>query len=158
MDTLAVDIVPETALQALIGLGLKGANNWSLRAAGRRTTLLLVWDAEDTKDKGRLEYRRGRGKKQPRREKRPRAGTPSPPPATRAAEYPEVPTGNLSVPAITLQALHERVETLSIQILEALYKETAEVATSPILEAAPEPETQPKPPQLPAPTTKTKKR
>ncbi|KAL3889920.1 hypothetical protein ACJMK2_002237 [Sinanodonta woodiana] len=79
MEMLATDIVPETALQALIGLGLKGANNWSLRAAGRRTTLLLVWDAEDNKEKGRLEYRRGRGKKQPRREKRPRADTPPPP-------------------------------------------------------------------------------
>ncbi|KAL3865343.1 hypothetical protein ACJMK2_006941 [Sinanodonta woodiana] len=78
MEMLAADIVPETALQVLIGLGLKSANNWSLRAAGRRTTLLLVWDAEDTKDKGRLEYRRGRGKKQPRRENRPMADTPSP--------------------------------------------------------------------------------
>ncbi|KAL3853342.1 hypothetical protein ACJMK2_016890 [Sinanodonta woodiana] len=83
MELLATEIVPETALQALIGLGLKGANNWSLRAAGRRTTLLLVWDAEENEEKGRLSYRRGRGKKQPRREKRPVAETPSPPPATR---------------------------------------------------------------------------
>ncbi|KAL3868412.1 hypothetical protein ACJMK2_041220 [Sinanodonta woodiana] len=109
MDMLAADIVPETALQALIGLGLKSANNWSLRAAGRRTTLLLVWDAEDTKDKGRLDYRRGRGKKQPRRENRPKADTPSPPPPIRVEENPEVPTGNLSVPGITLRALHERI-------------------------------------------------
>ncbi|KAL3853593.1 hypothetical protein ACJMK2_017127 [Sinanodonta woodiana] len=79
MELLATEIVPETALQALIGLGLKGANNWSLRAAGRRTTLLLVWDAEENEEKGRLSYRRGRGKKQPRREKRPVADTPSPP-------------------------------------------------------------------------------
>ncbi|KAL3877157.1 hypothetical protein ACJMK2_034905 [Sinanodonta woodiana] len=79
MEMLAADIVPETALQALIGLGLKSANNWSLRAAGSRTTLLLVWDAEENKEKGRLEYRRGRRKKQPRRENQPRAVTPSPP-------------------------------------------------------------------------------
>ncbi|KAL3848606.1 hypothetical protein ACJMK2_019455 [Sinanodonta woodiana] len=159
MELLATEIVPETALQALMGLGLKGANNWSLRAAGRRTTLLLVWDAEENEEKGRLSYRRGRGKKQPRREKRPVADTPSPPPATRVEENPEVPTENLPVQGITLQALHERIEHLSNQILEVFYKETEDVATSPLnQEAEPEPDKQPEPPPppTPAPTKKGK--
>ncbi|KAL3863933.1 hypothetical protein ACJMK2_005654 [Sinanodonta woodiana] len=63
-DTLATDIVPEQALNALCGLGLRNANNWSLRATGRRTTLLLVWDKEDKQeDRGNLEFKRSRGRR-----------------------------------------------------------------------------------------------
>ena len=155
MSRLATDFVPIPALRAICGLGLTLASNWSLRAAGRRTTLLLVWENE-TFNEGVLRYRRNSGK--PRRENRPMADTSSPPPPTRVEENPEVPTGNLSVSGITLQALHERIELLSNQILEVFYKETEEVATSPILiEAEPEPDIQPEPPQPPPPPAPTKK-
>ncbi|KAL3879720.1 hypothetical protein ACJMK2_032006 [Sinanodonta woodiana] len=70
METLAADFFPEPALKALMGLGLQGASNWSLRAAGRRTTLLLVWDNEK-EEKGNLKFRRGRGRRQSRRENQP---------------------------------------------------------------------------------------
>ncbi|KAL3885778.1 hypothetical protein ACJMK2_025817 [Sinanodonta woodiana] len=80
LDTLVADIVPAPALSALFGRGLKEATNWSFRAAGKRTTLLLVWDKEDNKeDKGTLTYRRGRGRKQRRRETGPRCPHPHPP-------------------------------------------------------------------------------
>ncbi|KAL3876164.1 hypothetical protein ACJMK2_034036 [Sinanodonta woodiana] len=67
METLAADFFPEPALKALMGLGLQGASNWSLRAAGRRTTLLLVWNNKK-EEKGNLKFRRGRGRRQSRRE------------------------------------------------------------------------------------------
>ncbi|KAL3867093.1 hypothetical protein ACJMK2_044324 [Sinanodonta woodiana] len=77
LTTLAVEVIPACALRAIFGLGLKEATNWSLRAANKRTTLLLVWDKDDKKEKSGIpKYRGNRGRKR-RRETGPR-DTPPP--------------------------------------------------------------------------------
>ncbi|KAL3846988.1 hypothetical protein ACJMK2_017928 [Sinanodonta woodiana] len=109
LDTLAADIVPAPALSALFGLGLKEATNWSLRAAGRRTTLLLVWDKEDNnEEKGTLKYRRGRGRKQRRRETGPRCTPHTPQPEVHEEPAPVEPKRIQTVHGVTLEALHEQ--------------------------------------------------
>ncbi|KAL3866621.1 hypothetical protein ACJMK2_043905 [Sinanodonta woodiana] len=121
-DALATDIVPELALKALLGLGLKSANNWSLRAAGRRTTLLLVWDKEDKQeDRGNLEFRRSRGRRRPKRGNQPKPGrenqrAAAPPPTLppRVSEEEQAKTSTKDLPCIgSISVLQKRIEELS---------------------------------------------
>ena len=85
----AMDIVPAHVLEALMGIGLKLAYNWSLRASQRRTTLLLVWDQEDIQE-GNLKCMGTRRK----RVRRPRETPPdhSTPPPRVSEEPAPVPT------------------------------------------------------------------
>ncbi|KAL3864423.1 hypothetical protein ACJMK2_006107 [Sinanodonta woodiana] len=81
LSTLAVEVIPARALRAIFGVGLKEATNWSLSAATKRTTLLLVWDKEDKEEiPGNSKYRGNRGRKRRKRETEPRHSTPPLPP------------------------------------------------------------------------------
>ena len=153
LNTLAADVIPEPALQAIFGLRLKEASNWSLRAAGRRTTLLLVWDKEDFN--GVPQYRGKRG--QPWRKTQ--RGTPTPP---KAREIPEKhaastePEKGPSVQDKAIKTLQERLDMLATQLQAVLSPEMKEVATSPIAVPVPEPSPLPPPPPKPAPQKKAK--
>ncbi|KAL3846994.1 hypothetical protein ACJMK2_017934 [Sinanodonta woodiana] len=69
LTKLAVEVIPAWALRAIFGVGLKEATNWSLRAASKRTTLLLVWDEEDKNEiPVSPKYRGNRGRKRWKRE------------------------------------------------------------------------------------------
>ncbi|KAL3856995.1 hypothetical protein ACJMK2_011699 [Sinanodonta woodiana] len=81
LTTLAVEVIPVCALRAIFGIGLKEATNWSIRAANKRTTLLLVWDQEEKKGTtGIPKYRGNRRMKQRKRETDPGNRNPPPPP------------------------------------------------------------------------------
>ncbi|KAL3890565.1 hypothetical protein ACJMK2_002847 [Sinanodonta woodiana] len=113
-DALATDIVPEPALKALLGLGLRNANNWSLRAAGKRTTLLLVWDQEDKhEDRGNLEFRRSRGRRRPKLGNQ-RAAAPTPTLPPKVSEEEQAKTSTKDLPLIgSISVLQKRIEELS---------------------------------------------
>ncbi|KAL3860883.1 hypothetical protein ACJMK2_006979 [Sinanodonta woodiana] len=142
-DTLALaaDIVPEPALKALCGLGLRNANNWSLRATGRRTTLLLVWDKEEKQEnRGNLEFKRIRGRRrQPQRDNQ-RAAAPPPTLPPKVSEELAKPS-ETDIPLIgTITGLQKRIERLSNRldsIFEPEYLEELDPDTSQILSATP---------------------
>ncbi|KAL3864211.1 hypothetical protein ACJMK2_005946 [Sinanodonta woodiana] len=109
LTTLAVEVIPACALRAIFGVGLKEGTNWSLRAAKKRTTLLLVWDEDDKKEKSGIPiYRENRGRKR-RRETGPRDTQPTAQPAVQEEPAPLVPQRIQTVSEITLQALQEHI-------------------------------------------------
>ena len=70
LTTLATEIIPAQALRAIFGVGLLEADSWSLRAAEKRTTLLLVWDKEEQKN-GDFMYKKKKGRKRRQKETKP---------------------------------------------------------------------------------------
>ena len=156
---LAADIFPAQALSAIFGLGLKEASNWSLRAAGRRTTLLLVWDKEENnEDRGALKYKRTRGKQRRGPEPFRKFSTPSQPSA-HAVTPPRPPEkGPKTVQDDAFQLLQGQIAALSAQVQGILPKVTSEAATSPIVQPVPEkPVSIPPPPPPQQPPAKKSK-
>ncbi|KAL3886975.1 hypothetical protein ACJMK2_026931 [Sinanodonta woodiana] len=161
-----MEIVPEPALKALFGLGLKSATNWSLRAAEKRTTLLLVWDQDDKQEnRGNLKFRRGRGKRRPKRGNQPkpqgrenqRAATPPPTLQPRVSEDEHTKTSTMDLPVLgSIALLQKRIEELSNRldsIFEPGYIEELAPSTSQIISMTPadipdtpEPQPTPSPP------------
>ncbi|KAL3862472.1 hypothetical protein ACJMK2_008436 [Sinanodonta woodiana] len=130
LTTLAAEVIPACALRAIFGVGLKEATNWSLRAANKRTTLLLVWDEEIS---GIPMYRENRGKKRRKRETEPRHSTPPPPPNISEEPAPAPPEKADTVQWGEMRALTDKIAVLSDQITTVFFMGTGKVATSPIL-------------------------
>ena len=132
LSTLAVEVIPAQALSAIFGVGLKEATNWSLRAANKRTTLLLVWDDEDKEEnKGVPKYRGNRGGKRRRRETEPRRDTPPPPPKISEEPAPKPPKQADTVQEGKIQGLTDKIEILAHQ-LQCFMVQTEDAATSPL--------------------------
>ena len=135
--TLAVVVIPACVLRAIFDLGLKEATNWSLRAANKRTTLLLVWDEDDKKEiPGIPKYRGNRGGKRRKRETEPRHSTPPPQPTISEEPAPAPHVKGHTVQLGEMRVLADKIAVLSDQITAFFYVDPDEAAQSPI---APEP-------------------